>query len=147
MEKIIDIENILINQNASSWEEAIEVAATPLVNCGSIKKEYILQMIESVKTLGPYIVIMPSFALAHAAPSSAVNKSDISIATFSNGINFHTENDPVKIVLCLACTDKTSHLDKMQKLATVLMDETIIDKICECKDANSLYELINKDII
>lgn len=147
MDKIIDMDNIQINKKATDWENAIKIAGAPLVNCGSIKEEYITQMIDSVKTLGPYIVIMPYFALAHAAPSNSVIKSDISIATFSDGINFNTENDPVKIVLCLACVDKTSHLSKMQRLATLLMDETMIDKICDCKDKQSLYDLLNKDVI
>lgn len=147
MDKIIDINNIQINKKAADWEEAIKIAGAPLVECGSIKAEYITQMIESVKTFGPYIVIMPLFALAHAAPSDSVIKNDISIATFTNDIVFYTENDPVKIVLCLACVDKTSHLSKMQKLATLLMDDTMIDKICDCKDKQSLYDLLNKDII
>lgn len=147
MEKIIEKDNILINQIATSWEEAIRITGAPLVKCGSIKEEYINQMIESVNTLGPYIVIMPAFALAHAAPSSLVNKSDISIATFKEGITFHTENDPVRVVLCLACTDKTSHLSKMQKLAMILMDDSIIEKMCNCEDKESLYALLNKEVI
>ena len=32
------------------------------------------KMIQSVKELGPYIVIMPGFALAHAAPCEDVGK-------------------------------------------------------------------------
>lgn len=141
MDKIIDIKNIKVNQIAENWKEAIQIAGSSLVECGSIEKKYIDQMIESVETLGPYIVIMPYFALAHAAPGESVISSDISIATFKNDIYFHTENDPVRIVLCLACIDKTSHMRKMQKLAKILMDETIISKICNCKDEKELFDL------
>lgn len=143
MNEIISIDNIKLNQEANDWEEAIRIAAVPLVECGSIEKEYIENMINSVKELGPYIVIMPHFALAHAAPGVGVNKSDMSIATFKNDIYFHTENDPVKVILCLACVDKTAHLERLQSVANTLMDEAIIDRMCACESEQELYDLLN----
>lgn len=143
MGTIIDLENIRINQRAKDWKEAIRVAGEPLVQCDSIDAKYIEQMIESVETLGPYIVIMPGFALAHAAPGNTVKKSDVSIATFTDNIDFHTDNDPVRVVLCLACVDKTSHLDKMKNLATRLMSDGIVEQMYECTSAEELYTLIN----
>ena len=98
-------------------------------------------MISSVETLGPYIVIMPQFALAHAAPCEYVKKSDISIATFKNDIEFHCDNDPVRIVMCLACTDKTSHIEMLQSVATILMDEEIVAKMVACTSKEELYSL------
>ena len=98
-------------------------------------------MINSVETLGPYIVIMPQFALAHAAPCEYVKKSDVSIATFKNDIEFHCDNDPVRIVMCLACTDKTSHIEMLQSIATTLMDEGIVAKMIACTSEEELYSL------
>lgn len=137
----INLENIQIGLKAKDWKEAIVLASLPLVKRGSIEKTYVTNMIESVGKLGPYIVIMPQFALAHAAPCEYVKKTDISIATFSNDVLFHCDHDPVRIVMCLACTDKTSHIEKLQSIASTLMDEKIVEKMIACKDKEELYSL------
>lgn len=137
----IRLENIQVGKRAKDWEEAIQIAAQPLVEQGAISKQYVQNMIDSVNTLGPYIVIMPQFALAHAAPCAEVKQSDISIATFKNDILFHCKHDPVRIVMCLACTDKTSHINKLQKIAEILMDQDIVEKMIACKNEEELYSL------
>ena len=137
----IRIENIQVGKHAKDWKEAIEVAARPLVEGGSIDEQYVHNMIESVENLGPYIVIMPYFALAHAAPCEHVQKSDISIATFQEDLLFHCDHDPVRIVMCLACVDKTSHINKLQSIAETLMDQDIVEKIMACKNEEELYSL------
>ncbi|MDQ0360360.1 PTS sugar transporter subunit IIA [Breznakia pachnodae] len=143
MSEIINIKNIQLNQKVNDWEEAIRITSKPLLENNSIEPIYVENMVNSVKELGPYIVIMPQFALAHAAPGVGVKVSDMSIATFPDGVNFNCENDPVKVVLCLACIDKISHLDKLQKVATTLMDDSIIEKMCACKSEQELYEILN----
>ena len=144
MEEVIHFHHILINQHADSWEDAIRQAAAPLIKSEAIKEAYVDSMINSVKTLGPYIVIMPHFALAHAAPSDAVKRSEISIATFVEDVIFHSDNDPVKVVMCLACKDKTSHMKQLSLIAEKLMKEEIIEQICACQSVPALYELLNQ---
>ena len=57
-------ENILLQQDSTSWQEAIKKAAQPLLRNGSVSKQYVEAMIQSVLDAGPYIVLMPGFALA-----------------------------------------------------------------------------------
>ena len=99
----IQLENIQVGQRAENWMEAIKIAAQPLIKRGSITEQYVHNMIKSVVDLGPYIVIMPYFALAHAAPCDDVKQSDVSIATFQNDILFHCDHDPVRIVMFGLC--------------------------------------------
>ena len=69
----IGIDNIRIGLKANTWEDAIRQASEPLsLGQGAILGGYIDSMIDSVKELGPYIILMPGFALAHAAPSPEV---------------------------------------------------------------------------
>lgn len=143
MSDSIRLENIRVNQKASDWEDAIRIAGNLLVECGSITPEYIDNMIQNVHELGPYIVLMPQFALAHAAPCEAVKKSDMSIITLQDEVDFHSDNGPVQIVLCLACTDQESHIERLQSIAVKLMMDDMIDKICACQDAEELYHLLN----
>jgi PTS system ascorbate-specific IIA component len=141
----VTLDAIQVHQHASTWEEAIQIAADPLVSKKSIKPLYIDAMIDSVKKLGPYIVLMPGFALAHAAPSSQVIRSDISVAVFDDPIVFHSNNDPVYVVMCLACTDHVSHVKRLQSIAQLFLDdEELVSKIRTCGIKQELQLLLSK---
>jgi len=45
--------------------------------------------------------------------------------------------------MCLACTDRQSHIDTLQDVAKKLMAEGIVGRMAACPDAESLYRLIN----
>ena len=123
MDKILNKSHIRIKEKAADWEEAIRKAGAVLVEAGSIRPAYVEKMIQSVRELGPYIVIMPGFALAHAAPCEEVLKSDVALITLETPVEFGSPNDPVSVVLCLGCTDSTSHLDTLSGIAETLLAE------------------------
>ena len=53
-------------EKAEDWKEAIRMAASPLLENGSIRASYIDAMIHNVEVNGPYIVIMPDVAMPHS---------------------------------------------------------------------------------
>lgn len=144
MEKIIELENIKCNVKASDWRDAIRKAGNLLVDNKKIAPQYIENMIESVETLGPYIVLMPGFALGHFEPCADVYESSLSLITLSDEVCFGSPNDPVKVVMCLACKDKESHISKIQAVAIKLMQDNAIDNILACKDEEELYRFFNE---
>lgn len=54
-------------------------------------------------------------------------------------VTFGSPNDPVSVVLCLACTDSSSHMDKLSKVAEILMSE---NKIAQMKDAADIESIL-----
>ena len=100
-------------------------------------------MIASVVELGPYIVLMPGFALAHAAPGADVHTSDLSVALFDDEVRFGSDNDPVRVVMCLACVDRESHIARLQAVAEKLLDDTFVGRMIACASDRELYELVN----
>ena len=52
-----------------------------MVKNGTIEERYIDGMIETVKNLGPYIVIAPGVALPHARPEDGVIEPSMSLVT------------------------------------------------------------------
>ena len=128
---------------AGSWQDAIRRAAAPLVERGSIEGGYVERMISSVVELGPYIVLMPGFALAHAAPGDDVHASDLSVALFDDEVFFGSDNDPVRVVMCLACVDRESHIARLQAVAEKLLDDTFVARMIACSSDQELYELVN----
>lgn len=134
---------VRVGAHADSWQDAIRLAAAPLVERGSIEASYVDRMIASVVELGPYIVLMPGFALAHAAPGDDVYVSDLSVALFDGEVFFGSDNDPVRVVMCLACVDRESHIARLQGVAEKLLDETFVERMVACSSDQELYELVN----
>jgi len=143
LEEIIQKAHIRVREHAESWEEAIRIAGKVLADSGSIEKEYIEYMIESVKEYGPYVVISPKLAIAHAAPGRGVIRNDMSLITLSSPVNFGSANDPVSVILCFGCTDPTSHLDRLTRIAELLSKESRISELTEAETVDNVISILN----
>lgn len=130
LKDILRDKNIILNQECEDWKEVIERVSLPLVKEQVIEARYIEAMIKSVEEYGPYIVIGKHLALAHARPEDGVNKLGISVMTLKEPIKFgNEENDPVKIVFCLAAVDSYSHLNVMKSLVELINDKQKVERI------------------
>ena len=138
MNSLFEKDHIKIKVSVSDYEDAIKKVGQILVDTNSIKENYIQSMIDAIKQLGPYIVMAPGFALAHARPSADVLKDDVSIITLKEPVCFNSINDPVYVIMCLAAKDSNSHIDLMQKIATILMKGDTIEKL---KKVNSVEDV------
>ncbi|WP_151528703.1 MULTISPECIES: PTS sugar transporter subunit IIA [Corynebacterium] len=106
---------------AHDWQEAIRLAGQLLEDAGATTADYTAQMVRSVEDNGPYIVLAPGFALAHARPSEAVTHSALAWLRLETPVRFgHASNDPVHIVAALAATDSSAHLEAMKDFAKLL---------------------------
>ena len=123
MSKVIEAENIQLNVKADDWKDSMIKSGNLLVESGYITKDYIDLTIQCVEENGPYIVITPGLALSHSRPDVSVKKTGLSLITLSEPVCFNSENDPVDIVLTLAATDDTSHLEKLQGMAEFISEE------------------------
>ena len=142
MRNVIDELIVRVNVEATDWQEAIDKAGRLLFEKGSITKEYIEEMIQSVHDLGPYMVLTKGFALVHARPSAAVIQTDISLITLKTPVNFNSSNDPVKVILCLACVDKISHIENLKIIAEKLMIDGVIEAIGSCISEDEVYQIL-----
>lgn len=144
MNSLFEKDHIKIKVSVSDYEDAIKKVGQILVDTNSIKENYIQSMIDAIKQLGPYIVMAPGFALAHARPSEDVLKEDVSIITLKEPVCFNSINDPVYVIMCLAAKDSNSHIDLMQKIATILMKGDTIEnlkKVNSVEDVQKIFEI------
>lgn len=143
LEDVLKDSNILLNQQVNTWEESIRRVSEPLINQQVIEPSYVTAMIDSVKEYGPYIVIGKYIALAHARPEDGVNQLGISVATIDEPIEFgNEENDPVKIIFCLAAIDSYSHLNIMKSLIELINDEEKVDRLSRETDIERFKEIL-----
>ncbi|ASN07292.1 PTS ascorbate transporter subunit IIA [Virgibacillus necropolis] len=130
---------IQIASEVDSWEDAIKKAAEPLIKKNYINQHYVQAMIKSVKKLGPYIVIAPGIAIAHARPEEGVMKMGISLLKIDHCIPFSDNGHHVSLVFVLAALDSTSHLNILSKLAEVLSDD---ERMSQIKNASSVDQIL-----
>lgn len=121
LERLLTRDSIHLDAAAADWRAAITAAGALLENEGAITGAYTRAMIASVEEKGPYIVVAPGFAFAHARPSEAVHRTAMSWVRLTEPVEFgHDANDPVTLVVALAAKDPKEHLRAMRRLATVL---------------------------
>lgn len=67
-------EKINFTNRELTWQEAIELAAQPLLDKHEIEERYIKAIIDKVEAFGPYIDLGLGIALPHARPEEGVKK-------------------------------------------------------------------------
>lgn len=139
----LPLEAIRVGVGAADWRAAVRAVGEALVAGGITEPAYTDEMIATVEALGPYIVIAPGIALAHARPSPAVRQTGFAIVTLAEPVAFgHETNDPVRLVVGLAAADETGHVDALAALADFLADEERQRALLAAPDPASIAALI-----
>lgn len=132
---------IQVYDQLKSWQEAVQKASTPLIEDCRITQQYVENMIKNVNDNGPYMVLSDYFALMHAQPDENVLLESISLLAVKEEVNL--AGKPVKIFLILAAKDGKSHLEHLQKIVSIFMDENNITCILE-GNKKAIETLFNK---
>ncbi|HVH31852.1 MAG TPA: PTS sugar transporter subunit IIA [bacterium] len=123
LSRLLPVSAIRLKVRATNWRDAVSACGEALVAGGITTPAYTDQMIATVEQLGPYLVIAPGIALAHARPSGAVLRPGLAWVTLAQPVRFgHKDNDPVTLVVGLAAPDDYSHVQALATLAGLLED-------------------------
>jgi ascorbate PTS system EIIA or EIIAB component len=123
-------------------EHAIELAGDLLVSSGRVTPEYTVSMVDVLESHGPYFVIAPGIALAHAKPSEFVISSGMSLVTLAEPIVFGNEaNDPVELVFGLCAIDHDSHIEMLAELSNLLSDNEAVNILLNAGDTEQIRSL------
>lgn len=136
--------------SVSTWQDAVGLAAQPLLAYGYIEESYIQAMIASINETGPYIVLAPKVAVPHASPDAGVHQLGISLLQVKEPVDFSEDDDDddkkVQLIFVLAAVDSTAHLRALQELALILDDEEAIDSLVAASDSREILAIIEKII-
>ncbi|WP_454927228.1 BglG family transcription antiterminator [Abiotrophia defectiva] len=135
--------------SVSTWQDAVGLAAQPLLAHGYIEESYIQAMIASINETGPYIVLAPKVAVPHASPDAGVHQLGISLLQVKEPVDFSEDDDDdkkVQLIFVLAAVDSTAHLRALQELALILDDEEAIDSLIAASDPREILAIIEKII-
>ncbi|WP_246061943.1 BglG family transcription antiterminator [Paenibacillus oralis] len=135
-------ETIQVVEQLPDWEEAIKVAATPLLEKGAIESSYIEAMIANIKTMGPYVVLGNEVAIPHARPKMGVNQVGMSFLKLNRPVYFlNDEKYPVRLLFCVAANDNKTHLKALTQLTKLLSDTKNIELLKEEKSIETFLDL------
>lgn len=128
-----------------SWQEALRKCIDPLLADGSVEPEYADCLIENVEKHGPYIVLMPGVAMPHAMENArGTNRDAISFMRVKEPVHFEdpaNEDTDATIFFTLSDTDPDEHLKSMQRLAQVLSNEEVVERLKKIESTEELLEI------
>jgi len=136
-------ENLRICREPMNPKEALLVIGQLLLDCGSIKPQYVEDIFRSYEQFGPYFVIAPSIALAHAQPSESVLADDIALVICKTPVSFGSHNDPVRLLFGLCSRESHQHIENLAELASILADDEVVQALANAEDIDALYVLLS----
>lgn len=140
----LPLEAIDVGVEAEDWRAAVRAAGAALHRAGFTTAHYAQEMIRMIEEHGPYVVIAPGLALAHARPGSDVLADGFAIVTLAHPVNFgHPHNDPVSVVLGLAVTTADDHIAAVAELANVFNDSSAIDELAAATTAEQVRTIMD----
>jgi PTS system ascorbate-specific IIA component len=134
---------IVLAAVAPDWRAAVELAGAALASSGATTPDYAHEMIRMIEEHGPYVVIAPGLALAHARPGPAVLRDGLAVVTLATPVAFgNAHNDPVRVVLGLAVASSEHHLPLVAELANAFNDSDTIARLAAAESADAVREIL-----
>lgn len=109
----------VIRDGARDWRAAVRAAVGLLVELGTADERYVDACVRSVEEHGPYIVLTPGVALAHAQAETGTTTEGLAALRLCRPVQFgHPTNDPVDVVL--AFSSGGSHMEMIRAMGRAL---------------------------
>lgn len=147
IQAVLPVRHIQLDIRARDWRDAIRLAAEPLVASGAITASYVAAMERVMEELGPYFVIAPGVALAHARPEEGALQPALGLSRLADPVQFgHQDNDPVWLVIVLAGSSNESHLGLLQQVARFLGDTVTLEGLRTVSTPDEAAALVNRTL-
>ena len=140
IQEMLKPENVRIAQSVDTWQDAIRLAVAPLRKGGYVEPRYEDEIIRATNEMGPYYVLTEDVALIHGRPEDGCIKGQMAVTVLKQPIKFSEDSFDVRLLVALAAEDSNSHIEAMQVLAGIFMDEQKIVSIVESDDTQAIYQ-------
>jgi PTS system ascorbate-specific IIA component len=137
----------LFLEGADTWQEAVRLSCKPLEDDGTVDETYADEIIRCIEQHGPYIVLIPGFAIPHSQQGSK--------GAYGTGIGFmklerevvFDAGDPEKyasVFFSIASVNPDVHLDNMRMLFRMLTDDDLVIDLQKARCDEDLLYLAEK---
>jgi mannitol/fructose-specific phosphotransferase system IIA component (Ntr-type) len=137
-------DTVAIHQRAIDKYEAIRLVGALAVNAKMAQQDYVEEMIASLDALGPYMVLSPGIAFAHARPGDNVLRDFVTMIVLDTPVPFgHPKNDPVKVLFAIGARDQKHHLSCMRVISKLISREGFVSEISSIEELEDILKYIN----
>lgn len=134
---------IKLNGEATTWQQAIIEAGEILLYNHNITVSYIHEMVRLVEKFGPYIVVAPGVAIAHAAPENGTLVPGVAIVRLIQPVQFHKpEFDPVDIIIACAIKNSQEYVNTLLQLMVALRRPGFAQNTRKAKKQNDVIHYL-----
>lgn len=138
-------EAVRIDVACDGWREAVRASGDLLVDIGAVEQRYVDAIVGAVEELGPYIVLAPGIAIAHARPEDGATAVGFSLVRLDEPVEFGSKsNDPVDLVFAFASPDHEQHVSALSALADFIETGDNLERLRGARTADELYTVIEE---
>lgn len=135
---------IALWQSAPSFEAAVVGATQLLVSEGHVLQGYVNQVLDNLASLGPYFVVAPEIAIAHAKPSEQVLSPGVALLKLAEPVLSGSQlHDSVSLIFAIATPTVDAHLELMGSLAERLSEPETINNLLNASAESVIWEILN----
>ena len=135
---------IEVATSSPSFDAAIADSAGLLVRAGHANSDYVSEVLENLSKFGPYFVVAPSIAIAHAKPSAAVLSAGLALLKLERGVESGSQqNDPVRLVFSLCTPNADQHIDLLSEFARVMSVEGVVNSLLNASAESVIREILS----
>lgn len=141
---ILSTDNIVLNEKASTKEEAIRITGQLLVDKGYVEEGYVEKMLEREQLTSTYMGNYVAIPHGTEDAKKEIKESGIAIIQVPEGVEFGGGNI-VKLLIGIAGKGD-EHLDILSKIAIVCSEEENVNKIVNAsskEEVLSIFEGVN----
>lgn len=147
LKDIVDNKHYRFIDKAANWKDSIRQCCIPLEESGVVTSAYADEIIACVEKHGPYIVLMPNFALPHSMENSAGAKDTaIGFMKVEQPVEFDPDDrdKDATVFFTLASVNSDQHLANMRQLFKMLTNEELCSDLLQVKSPEDLLALDEK---
>lgn len=145
LSEVFPKEAVRIDVSCDGWRDAVEASGDLLVDIGAAEARYIDAIVGAVEDMGPYIVLAPGIAIAHARPEDGAKEVGFSLVRLDEPVEFGAEkNDPVDLVFAFCSPDQDQHVSALSALADFIESGENLDGIRNAGSVDDLYDVIKE---
>ena len=135
--------SIAIRASAESFSEAVTQSASLLVTAGHAKAEYVDRVLANFQRLGPYFVVAPGIAIAHAHPAEDVMSPGLSLLKLNSPVTSGAiANDPVSLVFSLCTPDSEQHIELLGEFALLMSEQSIVNSLLNASAESVIRQIL-----
>ena len=134
--------SISLTREQLSFEEAVDRAVDLLELDNRVTPDYRLEVQKALANLGPYFVVAPGIALAHAAPSEAVLEIGFALLRLEVGAVSGSINDPVRLVFAFCTPTPDDHIELLGEFANFVSEPGNVNLVLNASAESVIRSLL-----